>query len=294
VYDQLETHGRPLYQTVINASTAFRSVVATESYKRVVILPMNSGEAGDVCKIVLQRALEEELERIERPPFPSPLTPSGQDIDLEALKELDRSLDMYTTYIPIGRERFTCPISFGHDGGMLISTGDENVACFTSTPSAEGEQRLLEEFGQSPRILWDRIDDVGAGDVVASIVTLFNSVSPELVLAEHMEGRERQDRMLSQLASALFVSVLARVGGNFLVRTEGTHLLSLRRDTFARLLDEVARDSIHSARSLAKRLHAPATAELKRWGIRVVTWRPRTVAFPEWTSGAEEESRLSV
>src|SRR5437867_10499301 len=57
-------------------------------------------------KVLLQRGLEEELDNIERPPFPSPLSTSGNQIDPAALLELDRSIDLLTRYIPFCRPAF--------------------------------------------------------------------------------------------------------------------------------------------------------------------------------------------
>ncbi len=45
------------YQILINASTAFRPEVATESFARGVILPMNNEEASEVARIFMVRGL---------------------------------------------------------------------------------------------------------------------------------------------------------------------------------------------------------------------------------------------
>ena len=285
IFDQLSACANPGYVYIINASTAFRSLVATESFDRAVILPMNNGEAGDVCWLLLQRGLEEELNRTARPPFESPINSSGSEIDMDALRQLDESLDILRKYNPphrcIGRPSFTCPITFGPDGGLVISASHQDIACFTSTP--EKEDVLLNEFGDPAKLAWDRIYEVGAGDSVATIIALFNAIDPLIFIEKHMRGREPQDRQLTQLAGAIFVSSLGRIVGNFLVRTTHTNWSNINKTAFFRLLDEVARESLHLARLLVKKLHTPVLGQLKKWGIRVLAWKPGEVAYPERT-----------
>jgi hypothetical protein len=284
VYDQLAYIAKPPYSYLINSSTAFRTLVAAESYGRTAILPMNNDEASDVCKLLLQRGLEEELGKIDRPPFPPPLASSGDAIDADALCQLDQSVEMLSRYIFLyknpGRVSFTCPITFGPHGGMLIGTDHENIACFTSTPSPEGEDSLLREFADIEPGNRDRKHEVGAGDSVAAIVALFNAVDPSLFLVQHMQGREESDRQLRQLASTVFVSILGRIAGNFLIRTVRTYWGNVRKDSFPALLDEAAKESLSVARLVIRKLQAPVIVEVKKWGIHVVIWRPGFVAYP--------------
>lgn len=283
IYDQLKTYAKPPYSEVINASTAFRSLTAAEAYSRTVLLPMNNGEAGDVCKLLLQRVYEEELSEIERLPFPSPLAASNERIDPEALRELDKSLEMFTRYIPVRHKSFTCPISFGPDGGLIIGSGSDTLVCFTSTPSMEGEELLLAEFGDPRTVVRDRKYEVGAGDAVATVVTLFNALSPRDLLVGHMQGREPEDHDLVELASTIFVSLLGRVVGSFLLHTKQTYWSNLSGQQFPRLLDETAKTSLDVARSVLRKLYAPTIADVKKWGISVVVWKLGRVAYPEHT-----------
>jgi hypothetical protein len=287
IYDQLPGSATPPYRTVVNASTAFRSLTAAESYNRAVLLPMNNGEASDVCKLLLQRGLEEELENIERPPFPSPLTTSGEAIDPAGLKDLDRSIDLFTRYIPLCRPGFTCPISFGEQAGLIVGAGHETHACFTSTPSPQGERAIIEAFGDPARVLWDRTYEVGAGDAVATVITLFNAFRPQTFLAAQMKEREKENWQLSELAATVFVGLLGRLAGAFLVRTQDTYWSNIRPEVFPALLDEATVTALDIARCMVKRLQAPAIGEATRWGIKVVVWRPGSVAYPDRESGFE-------
>ena len=279
IYDQLRAHARPPFSTVINASTAFRALVASESYSRAVLLPMNNEEAGDVCKLLLQRGLEQELAQVARPPFPSPLNTSGEEIDAEALAELNNSLGLFMTYVPLRHPSLTCPITFGANGGLIIGAGQETLACFTSTPSSAGEKHLLEQFGDPGSIVTDRKFEAGAGDAAASIVAFFNTVDPRLFVRRPMEGREKEDRLLSELATAIFVCSLSRIAGNFVIRTSQTNWSNIDKRAFSRLLSDVASEALQLARSMVKKVHGPVLGELKKWGIKVVVWKPTAITY---------------
>ncbi|MBS1791654.1 MAG: hypothetical protein JST85_28350 [Acidobacteria bacterium] len=284
IYSQLARFAQPGYTYIINASTAFRSEVAVVSYDRSVILPMNEGEAGDVCRLLLQRHSGEELNKIRRPPFTSPLATNGREIDLDGLRQLDRSLDILKTYIPshrtLNRQSFVCPISFGAQGGLVIGSGSQGeIACFTSTPAKT--DRLFEEFCDPDSIDRSRIYEMGAGDAVATIITLFNEIEPRIFIEPFFEGREGENRILIELASTIFVSGLGRVVGNFLIHTRQTNWSCIKPAMFLRLLEEMAQESLNTARTMVNKLHAPAIGEMSQCGIQVVAWRPGQVAYPE-------------
>ncbi len=119
----LPTHAMAPYAYFINASTAFRGLVAVNAYGYNALLPMNQGEAGEVCKLMLSRARGTELDKTETPRLPSPLTIKGDGIDPSALEILDNSIDMFSRHNPFFQHAegfsFACPISFGSEGGLV-------------------------------------------------------------------------------------------------------------------------------------------------------------------------------
>ena len=290
VFDVLERHATPPYSYIINSSTAFRSLVAAEAYNRSVILPMNQNEAADVCRLLLQRKYSQELDAIQRPPFPSPLKPRGDEVDESSLEELDRSLDMFRTFIPLYRhyERMAIcsPITFGPEGGLVVGTGTEEIACFTSTPAPENEKHLLESFGDSSKIEWDRKYEVGAGDAAATIISIFDAIDPILFIGPFLEGRESEDRLLLELASTVYVSLLSRVAGSFLVRNQLTNWSNIQPDAFESLFDQVARESLEVSREMVRRVPSgPVLRPVEKWGIQVLIWRVGKIAYPERERG---------
>ncbi len=287
LYDHLGKVTQPPYTYLLNASSAFRTFAATESYAQSVLLPMNNDEAGEVSRVLLQRKLAEELSAIERPPFPSPFKPNGKDVDPDALAVLDRSTEMLATYIPlkryVGRLGIASPITFGKEGGMVVGTGHEEVVCFTTTPHPDRELQLLEEFGDPTLVERTRLLEVGAGDSAATINMFFATVDPAIFLHPHLIGREREDRTLLDIATTMFVSVLSRIGGNFVVRNQQTNWSNIKTNAFLPLFQATAKGALAAARTMMLRYKSDqiAQGEIKRWGIQVLVWKLRSVAYPQ-------------
>lgn len=286
IWDQVTQLGTPPNTYMVNASSAFRSLVASVSYGRTVVLPMNNGEAADVNRLLTQQKYNEELDKIERPSFPTPLKPNGIDIDIDSVKQLDESLRIFRSYIPFVRHTdriaFASPITFGADGGILVGTGEEDIVCFTTVPHPEKEERLLEEFGDSSQIDMDRRYEVGAGDAAATIFTLFESIDPLIFIEPFAEDREKTDQLLLDLASTIYVNVLARIAGNFLTRTQKTNWVNIAPDKFRPLFEEAAKESLEVARNTKARFQqGPVSHSLDRWGIQVLTWKLGKVSSQE-------------
>ena len=280
-FQLFHSHAFPPYIYVINASTAFRGLVAVSAYGNTALLPMNQGEAGEVCKLMLSRARGTELDQTETPRFPSPLTIKEDGIDPNMLKILDNSIDMFSRHNPFFQHTeglsFSCPISFGREGGLIIGMNKEPIACFSTIPSREGEQRLFEEYAFP---ISTEIHDTGAGDVVATVVALFNTVSPELLIEPYLEGKEKDHSDLRQLASTLFVNCLSRVAGCLLIRTPSTNLTHIQIDPLRRLLGDVGEESVNLARKCVKLLPDVVFGVIEKWDIKVAMWVPHRVLIP--------------
>jgi len=162
---------------------------------------------------------------------------------------------------------------------VIGGAGQREIACFTSTP--EKSDLLFQEFGQMTLINRERIYEMGAGDAVAAIIILFNEIEPRIFIEPYLEGREPENRQLIELASIIFVSSLGRIVGNFLVHTQQTNWSNIKHGLFHQLFEAVAQESLVVARTMVNRLHSPVNGEIKRWGIKVVAWRPGQVAYPE-------------
>ncbi|MFA6038891.1 MAG: hypothetical protein WCV62_05155 [Candidatus Peribacteraceae bacterium] len=282
LFEQLEKFAEPDYCYIINASTAFRTRVAEQSYKRAVLLPMNEGEAADVCRVLLLRATDEEQ---ERPPFPSPFKPNGYEVDTEALRQLDVSLDVFRTYLPFDRQikrgSFAAPISFGPKGGLIVGVGHEDLACFTTIPNPDGETRILKDYCEPSDVVMGREFEMGAGDAVASMVTLFQAIDPQLYIKPFMEEGEGNNRQFINLVSTIFLSVLSRIVGNLAVRNRQTNLSNVRPDAFTSIFEDVAQESITLARTQSNMMgekHVSGT--IPRWGISALSWRVGQIAYP--------------
>lgn len=280
-FQLLPSHAMAPYCYIINSSTAFRSLVAVSAYGYNALLPMNECEAGEVCKLMLSRALGIELDQTEKPSFPSPLALSGDGIDDKALRVLDSAIDVFSRYNPFFKQArglaFACPISFGPAGGLVVGMNKEPIACFSSILSEKGEQCLFNEYA-FPKS--EQIHETGAGDSVAAVLALFNTISPELLINPHLKGREKDHRDLRHLASTVFVSCLSRIVGNILVRTHRTNLTHVKIESLGKVIRDAAEQSVELARNCVKELSKPSFGVIEKWGIQFVMWVPHRVLVP--------------
>ena len=66
--------------------------------------------------------------------------------------------------------------------------------------------------------------------------------------------------------------------------TGGGLLARLSAPAFSRLLEDVATETLHLARSMVKKVHGPVLGELKKWGIKVVVWKPTAINYGDLQS----------
>ncbi len=281
IFLELARYAQPPYACIINSSTAFRPLVAAEAYGRTVILCQNKKEAQDVLRLLMVRLTQKELGDTEGLPFTSPVNSTGDGIDGAHLAALDNALYQFKKANPVYEHpeslSFDYPITFDADGGLIIGAGKSHFAVFTTILSEVGERSLLDEFADPATTMRDRKNEVGAGDVVASCVALWNTVDPSEIVKSKMRGDQSRFAELVELSGTIFVSVLSRVLGNLLVRTQETHLSNISPEKFAALADAVAAEAVRLADRTWKDLHKPAFGVIDRWGIKAVIWHPGQV-----------------
>jgi hypothetical protein len=284
LFELIQQYGQPPFAYVINASTAFRALVAVSSYGTHALLPMNQGEASQVCKLLLQRGQGTDLDQTETPLFPSPFSLVESGVDHDALKVLDQTLEKFTRYNLMHRApngtAFVCPISFGAEGGLIVGTDIQTVACFTSVPNEEGRAAIASSFSDIEKPIDGIYFEVGAGDSVAAVLTLFNTVDPGVLIDAVATERAKKHRALMSLARTVFVSVLSRIVGELLLRTRKTYLANVSSRSVGLLLQEVAEKSFRAAERVVRHLPNEGYTEIEGWGIQVVVWQLGQIAYP--------------
>jgi len=275
------------YSTTINPPTALRPDVATASYGRNSILPMNSSEARDFYQVVLAKLEDSELSDVEEPHFPSPFTTDGHNIDPENLFVLDTSLTKLTACnppykSPVNPVGFAYPITLGKRGGMLVGSGREHIVSFTTAPSQDKEKMLIDRYGGTDVLnTEEKPFEMGAGDAAAAFIAIFNEVDPIKYISPHMEGEEKDDIDIQEISRIAFVSIGARIVGNFLVRTEKCHWANIRPGEFKNLLDDVGKQALTVARAASQKMYKPNLMEVPPYGIRTLLWKLGSIRPPK-------------
>jgi len=283
----LRDHGKPpRFNTIVNAATKWRSTIAASAYGTDMVLPMNHKEAADVAHIIRHVGSEEELHTVKRTLFPSPLKTNGNEIDGDALRQLDELLVQYARYNPAhhrlsGLVTFNFPITFEEQGGLVVGTrNNKSIVAFTTTPDSDMESNFLQEFGDQKEMKSD-IETMGAGDAAASMVALFNSIDPQEFITPFLEGREQSNTVLHQFAQAIFLSAVSRIVGSFLIHTKRTHLANVDLTKFGALFLLVAEESLKVARPLMSAQNDYRLSDMKKFGMKVATWNLGSVAHPD-------------
>jgi hypothetical protein len=207
-------------------------------------------------------------------------------VDADRLHQLDQSLWRLATYNPpyrrYQRQTFNYPVTFGEEGGLVAGTTglEAPLVCFTSTPEEAKAMGLVESCAPGSSGPGEK-HEMGAGDAAATVVTLFNVVDPASLIAPCLLGREVQNRGFRELAATVFVSVMSRMAGLFVVKTKRCVWSNIRRDRFPALLEAVARESVAVARTLSSAPSGGArVGEIAEWGVRVLIWRLGSVCNP--------------
>lgn len=287
-FQTLRNHGQPArYAVIVNAATKWRSRIAALAYGTDMVLPMNHKEAADVVHVIKHVGQEEEMHAVKRVPFPPPLKTNGNEINEQALKELDALLVQVTHYNHPhhrgnGLVAFNYPITFEEHGGLVVGTRHRrSVVAFTSIPEDAAERRLMEEFGNSDEMHIGETETMGAGDAAASMVAIFNTIDPQEFIQLNLEGRETGNTLLHQFAQTIFLSALSRIVGSFLIHTRRTYMANLNLEKMRELFETIAADSLDVARSLMSNPNGCHLSDLRRFGMKVVTWNLGSVVNPE-------------
>ena len=279
VFDQIRQFGSPPYSMTVNSSSAFRAEVVRTSYSQGVMLPMNRGEAVERVHSIHKDGDLKSAEMAQHY-FPSPFQDGS--VNAENLCRVDRSLCALRNYNPFVRmmDRFALSesISYASEGGLLIGARQtaSDIACFTTIPSEEAGEKMLDRYCDRSKLV-DTTFEVGAGDATASIVQLFKAVDPQLYLGKCLSSEELKNSCLVDLSSLVFVSILSRMVGKFLIHTKQTNWSSIMKDgAFEKLFQNAAKEAAHVARKLLVKGHisdTPHTTKSPTSEIDVLVWR---------------------
>jgi hypothetical protein len=256
---------------LINPATALRDPAANEAFGRGVILPVNAHEAPRACDIYLRRARRGAPDIHGAPVFASPFANGG--FSRAAFRELDHSLGLLLSLNPpagrVGRDVYGCPVTFGAGGGVVVSSGDDDLACFTGVPDPDGA-RVLAGYADPDRVHTDsRPTDAGAGDGDATITALANAVDPRDFIRRHARAGIAEKEI--RLAALVFVGVLGRLTSALILMTTDT-FMPIQPQRLATLLDDVARSVVIALRK-AMASRGGDSFRVEPWGIDVAVWR---------------------
>jgi len=110
----------------------------------------------------------------------------------------------------------------------------------------------------------------------------FEAIDPLVFISPFLKDREEGHSLFLQIASVVYVNVMSRIGGLFVVRNQDTNWSNIRTDAMNKLFDQGTEKSLGVARQVVNHiLSTKVMCEIKEWGIQVLVWRLGRIAYPD-------------
>lgn len=274
---------RQQFREFQNPSTAFRAQCALESYNHVLnrgrhipIITMNDAEMVEyVMSLEKRRAAPTSQDQALS--FSSPFD-KDHNVSHPTIDSVSSSFQRYFACVtpkPYDSLNFPVSVSCGHRGGYHIacnSKGDRYVI-FSSTPSNTGSEKMLSVIGSNDDIAIDKQHVMGAGDAVASILSLTHLWDTEAVVRRYATSSCPLDDRFIETATMIFVSLLSRVAGEVVFHSDRCDWSSIPPDVFPHLIAKTAEKSLQSALHVWGRNGAPQKTQEHEWEIDIALWQ---------------------
>ena len=274
-----------------NPSSAFREQCALENYNqmlnrgRMPIISMNDEEMVKyLLSIERRRALSNTSpsssdEVIQTPSFSSPFD-GNRAINDSTIDLVNNGFSRYLSSItphPEDSLYFPASVSSGPFGGYhLACTPDGNrYVVFSSTPNGTGTERMLSLVGDNEDIDIKKKHTMGAGDSVASVLSLTQLWNLDRLMKEHSQNRYPLDPKFSEVASMIFVSLLSRFAGEILYHSDRCDWSSVPTDRFPQIVKTIIEKSLKLASDTWNKTEQTQVFREPDWDIDLALWQLR-------------------
>lgn len=283
---------RRQYREFQNPSSAFRQQCPLESYNlmlskgRIPFISMNMGEMDNYLKSVETRRAINEVgtsgatneEKKSQSFFSQPF--DGQrDLNQATVQLVTEAFNRYFACItPYPEDQIYFPISVSCDayGGYHVAcTPDGNrYAIFTSTPQGNGAENMLKIIGPNDDIKLSTKRTMGAGDSVASILSMVHLWDIEKVIGSMRTKQHPLNPKFIEMASAIFVSLMSRFAGEVLYHSNRCDWMSVPPDVFPQIVQKTAEKSLNLAADSWNKIDGdPEVMREPEWDIDVAMWQ---------------------
>lgn len=272
-----------------NPSSAFREQCAVESYNhrlnhgRMPFISMNDEEMVKyVLSIERRRGLNttgssSANEAIQNPSFSSPFD-DDRRMNNPMVELVSNGFNRYLSSItphPEDNLFFPASVSCGPRGGYhLACTPDGNrYVIFSSTPNGNGTERMLSIVGDNEDINIQKKRTMGAGDSVASILSLTDLWDVNRLMQQHSKNRYPLDPKFFEVASMIFVSIFSRFAGEILYHSDRCDWSSIPPDRFPEIVLTTIEKSLRLAAETWNKTERPQAFREADWDIDLALWQ---------------------
>ena len=282
---------RATYREFQNPSSAFRQQCPLESYNlmlnkgRIPFISMNMGEMdGYLRSIETRRALgsaassSSDAEKKPESSFSQPFD-DARELNDATVKLVTEAFNRYFTCItPNPEEQIYFPISVSCDafgGYHVVCTPDgKRYAIFTSTPQGNGAENMLNMIGHNEDIRLSTKRTMGAGDSVASILSMVHLWDIQKVIGNLRTKRHPLNPKFIEMASTIFVSLMSRFAGEMLYHSDRCDWMSVPPEIFPAVMRKTAEKSLNlAAESWNKIDRKPEVMREQDWDIDIAMWQ---------------------
>ena len=281
------------YRELQNPSTAFRQQCPLESYNlmlnqgRIPYISMNEDEMTKYLEsIETRRALggtspsTGRTSDITTPSFSQPFD-DERELNLAAMQSVTDSFNRYFACItphPENQIYFPVSVSCGPFGGYHIAcTSDgKRYVVFSSTPHPKGDgtEKMLNIIGDNDDIKPDKKHTMGAGDSVATILSMAHLWDMEKLIGNMRRKHHPIGSKFIETASMIFASLLSRFAGEILYHSDRCDWMSVPPDIFPQIMETTGRKSLDLASSLWNKVSgSPQVAREPEWDMDVALWQ---------------------
>ncbi len=289
------TRGKPelgQYQEFQNPSTAFRQQCGFQNYshtfmegKQIPTISMNTDEMVEYVRSV-------EIRRDAPNSSNEPV--DVNDSSLLFAAPLDKSRTLHPTTITMVNESFNryfvavspkpqntihfpVNVSCGEFGGYNIAClpkGQDRIVVYSSVPhSKDGAAKILDMVGPNPDIDIRKQQTMGAGDSVATVLSLAHVWDVMEMLKQEAKPQHPLEDRFYEIASAIFVSLLSRVAGEVLYHSDCCDWSSVPAEAFHTIIHTTMQKSLDQATMFWRNIGAPMQTRENDWDVDIAMWK---------------------
>lgn len=132
---------------------------------------------------------------------------------------------------------------------------------------------MVSTIGKNADISLGKNYVMGAGDAVATILSLAHLWDIPTILRSHAKKHYSLDARFIETASIIFVSLLSRFVGEMVFHSDRCDWTSIPQELFPEIIQRVAEKSLNAASHVWGRTEIPKQVRENEWDMDIALWK---------------------